>query len=248
MQKRGRDVNATPWIKKLKTSRSLLNPQFISNRVTERYRELTLEICTGCTLDIGCGDMFAANSERISFYVGIDDIRSGDTLYGTRPVTYCDAHSLCFHEETFDTVVMLNVTEHLRDPEQAFEEAARVLKYGGLLVLFTPFIYPTHDAPYDYYRPTSFGIELMARRAGLTVESSYSAGSGLLTSFQMLLLTAASSVLEHGCKPTLMERMTALVVLSLTPLLNLVSLHLKPISPMAENEFCSLGHLLICRK
>ena len=45
----------------------------------------------------------------------------------------------------------------------ALDEMHRVLKPVGRLFLSTPFILPIHDAPYDFYRYTQFGLAHLCR-------------------------------------------------------------------------------------
>jgi len=63
----------------------------------------------------------------------------------------------------FDAVVMCEVLEHVREPRQAIEKVHRLLRPGGVLILSTPFIFPLHDQPADYYRFTRHGLEWLLR-------------------------------------------------------------------------------------
>jgi len=54
----------------------------------------------------------------------------------------------------FNNVVIMNVIEHLRNFSLTFKEINRVLKSNGNIIGSTPFIYPVHGAPNDYYRFT----------------------------------------------------------------------------------------------
>ncbi len=47
-------------------------------------------------------------------------------------------NDLSFDDDTFDTVTMIEVLEHLADPPAAMSEIRRVLKPGGRLLLTTP--------------------------------------------------------------------------------------------------------------
>jgi SAM-dependent methyltransferase len=49
-----------------------------------------------------------------------------------------NAESLPFPDHTFDVIVMEQVLEHLFNPVQAFQEAARVLKAGGIFCVGVP--------------------------------------------------------------------------------------------------------------
>ena len=68
-----------------------------------------------------------------------------------------------------DSVLLLDVLEHLPEPDKALAEANRVLKIGGSLVVSVPFLYPVHDAPYDFQRYTMFGMRNAIEREGFDV-------------------------------------------------------------------------------
>lgn len=63
-----------------------------------------------------------------------------------------------FDDESFDGVFCMEVLEHVADPFAAARELARVVRTGGVVIGSTPFLLGIHDAPYDYYRFTKYGI------------------------------------------------------------------------------------------
>lgn len=78
-----------------------------------------------------------------------------------------DLLALPFPEASFDGVVLTEVLEHCTDPVAAVREVFRVLRPGGLLLVTSPFIWPTHgiEGEYqDYWRFTRQGWELLLRR------------------------------------------------------------------------------------
>lgn len=69
-----------------------------------------------------------------------------------------NAHSLPFDEE-FDCVVCLETLEHDDNPFMTIDEAHRVLKIGGYLIVCSPSInFPRHNYPSDYFRFTADGL------------------------------------------------------------------------------------------
>jgi len=55
-----------------------------------------------------------------------------------QPDYVCEAESLPFKDETFDTAVAIHVIEHFEDTLDIINEWMRVLKVGGLLCLIVP--------------------------------------------------------------------------------------------------------------
>ncbi|MCS6815758.1 MAG: class I SAM-dependent methyltransferase [Blastocatellia bacterium] len=120
----------------------------------------------GRLLDIGCGnqpyrELFAP---MIQEYVGLDR-----NWQEHLPDVIGDALRLPFPAETFDTVLMLQVLEHLPDPSGAMSEVWRVLKRGGRVILTAPQYWRVHEEPHDYYRFTRFGLVHLAQQNGLRV-------------------------------------------------------------------------------
>lgn len=72
--------------------------------------------------------------------------------------------ALPFASNIFDGVVLTEVLEHCVDPKVALAEVFRVLKPGGLLLVTSPFCWPTHGITgeyKDYWRFARQGWELL---------------------------------------------------------------------------------------
>ena len=78
-----------------------------------------------------------------------------------------DIHALSLKEGSVDSVICLAVLEHVYDPKKAVEEIVRVLKPGGLGLLYVPFMYRYHanltQDYMDYYRYSKDGISYLFR-------------------------------------------------------------------------------------
>ena len=120
----------------------------------------------GHMLDIGCGHRpyQAWLPSTVTQYVGLD-YETADAS----PDLVGDALRLPFPSSSFDTVLSTQTLEHLTNPFQAFDEMARVLTAGGILILTAPQSWREHEIPYDYFRFTSFGLRHLCERAGLKV-------------------------------------------------------------------------------
>jgi SAM-dependent methyltransferase len=101
---------------------------------------------------------------------------------------------LPFRDGSFDTVLSTEVWEHVEDASAAARETWRVLRPGGRLVITVPFLYPTHEAPYDFGRFTHFGLESTLRRAGFVVERIDSKGGPLLWASHFAVLAGTQAI------------------------------------------------------
>jgi len=120
----------------------------------------------GDLLDVGCGtkpfaSVFAGAVRR---YWGTD---LGASRWGqARPDAFAVAEAQPFRAASFDTVLALSLLTYLPDPQRMIDEAGRVLKPGGALILEFTQMRPVDDAPRDYFRFTRHGAELLLARAG----------------------------------------------------------------------------------
>lgn len=61
--------------------------------------------------------------------------------------------------ESFDCIVLNNVMEHLKRPDDAILECKRLLKRGGKIIVAVPFLIKIHQEPIDYGRYTIYKLE-----------------------------------------------------------------------------------------
>lgn len=65
---------------------------------------------------------------------------------------------------SIDRIFCMEVLEHVNNPFEAISEAFRVLKKGGIFIGSSPFVFPIHDAPYDHFRYTRYGLRLLFKK------------------------------------------------------------------------------------
>ncbi|HKY38353.1 MAG TPA: class I SAM-dependent methyltransferase [Polyangiaceae bacterium] len=70
----------------------------------------------------------------------------------------CDLEVLPFSDESVDRLLSIAVLEHVSEPERHIAEFRRVLKPGGSLLVYIPFLQPFHASPHDYRRYTDAGM------------------------------------------------------------------------------------------
>ena len=91
-------------------------------------------------LDVGCGAGKAMNLLKGASIFGVDVSKFGTRIacqFGE--VIVANAGNLPFKENVFDSVLMVEVAEHLNDEElgNAFREVRRVLKKSGIVIIHT---------------------------------------------------------------------------------------------------------------
>ena len=68
--------------------------------------------------------------------------------------------------EVADTAISISVLEHLYNPKTMLNEAYRILRPNGKLILQVPWQWWIHEAPYDYHRYTPYALEKMLEEGG----------------------------------------------------------------------------------
>lgn len=133
-----------------------------SDRLLEKYTALY----KGVLYDLGAGespyrDFFLRYADK---YVTVDWSKS---YHDIKADFMADLNEpLPIDAGAADTVVSLSVLEHLREPQIMLNEAFRILKSGGNVVLQVPWQWWIHEAPYDYFRYTPYGLEYLFKKAG----------------------------------------------------------------------------------
>src|SRR4051812_12796428 len=141
------------------------------NRLAHRQIDSALaaaarEHASGRLLDVGCGlkpyaGLFAP---YVREHVGVDHPASPHAL--TSVDVLATAYDVPLPSESFDTVLMTEVLEHLERPEDALREALRLLRPGGKLILTAPFMWPLHEEPRDFFRYSPHGLRHLFATAG----------------------------------------------------------------------------------
>lgn len=144
------------------------------NRVVYRQMSAALAYAAahyarGRLLDIGCGTKpwRATFAPYVDAHIGADHAA---TLHGLDNVdVVSDAYNVPLDDGSVDTVLLTEVLEHLERPEDALAECARLLGPGGHVILTTPFTWPLHEEPRDFYRFSPHGLRYIAEGAGFEV-------------------------------------------------------------------------------
>lgn len=183
------------WMKPL--SRFPFHPQWLVLRERKRSERAIGALAHGRVLDIGCGNRWAESVLRAdASYFGLDYPTTINLGYRGGADVFGDAAQLPFPDRSFDTVLMLDVLEHISDPELAVLEAQRVLAESGAIIVQTPFMYPLHDEPYDFQRWTHNGLRSLFERNHIKVQKVEYHGQPLETAAALLSITLAKSMID----------------------------------------------------
>ena len=94
-----------------------------------------------------------------------------------------------------DLVLSIAVLEHVPNPQEMVQEISRILRSGGIVFCFVPFMQPLHSAPGDYQRWTPEGLRSLFSDFNVT---QLSPASGPSSSVSWLLATWFASLFSFG--------------------------------------------------
>jgi SAM-dependent methyltransferase len=127
----------------------------------------SLSTLKGSILDLGCG-----GSPYRSLYTG-DVYHRADVdsdLGGLDFKIGCDGR-VDAPSQFYDAVLSTQVLEHVPDYSVYLNEAFRVLKPGGKLLISTHGSFFDHGCPYDFHRWTAEGLRVDLENSGYRVEN-----------------------------------------------------------------------------
>ncbi len=129
--------------------------------LNDRLRHETLR---GVTIDIGGG-------KDASYLPSIT--KAADVVFTTFDVK-AGAHinfetdALPAASNVYDTVLFLNVMEHIFNHQHLAQEVVRITKVGGTVIGFVPFLMWYHPDHHDYFRYTDEALQKIFTAAGAT--------------------------------------------------------------------------------
>jgi ubiquinone/menaquinone biosynthesis C-methylase UbiE len=175
----------------------------------------------GRMLDVGCGDRWVERClPSNTDYVGLDYPTTISKGYAGKADVFADGQCLPFASNSFDTVILMDVLEHLPAPDLAISEAWRILKPGGILLIQVPFLYPLHDQPHDFQRWSKQGLQVLLTKHFFTLNSMTYQGHALETAAALMAMALAHSVLDSA-RHKHITLLLAPLLLSAIPVINL---------------------------
>lgn len=146
----------------------LIDPYYISHSTLRAAIQRAGQgISADWLFDVGCGEKPYRRFFAARHYIGVDLPTFGPQAADI----FATALQLPFQDAACDVMLCTEVLEHVPEPDLLFREIARLMKPGGILVLTTPQTWGLHLEPHDYFRYTRYGLEALATRTGLIVQS-----------------------------------------------------------------------------
>jgi 2-polyprenyl-3-methyl-5-hydroxy-6-metoxy-1,4-benzoquinol methylase len=126
------------------------------------FEEMMLLEKEAYVLNVGAGGEIQRIVDDLAAKRGVRVV-SSDVDSARFPDVVDDITQSSFPSETFDAVIIMEVLEHVPEPHRAAFEIHRLLKPRGRLIASTPFVFPLHDRPHDYFRYTKCGLSYLFR-------------------------------------------------------------------------------------
>ncbi len=223
--------------------RTPLHPQFLLPGPAQCIDWIRHSVAAGdVVLDIGSADQwtrpYITDGAR---YLALDWPTTA-AAYASRPNVFADAATLPFADDCLDVVLLLEVLEHLPEPDRALAEIARCLRPEGRLLLSMPLLYPLHDEPHDFQRLTRHGLQLRLARAGLVPMRIDTQGHPLRAAALLLNLALAGTLLQ-AIRERSWRLLPALALVPAVPVINVLAWCLSPL--LATWPALTTGYLLV---
>lgn len=138
----------------------------------EHYQDAIRRHASGRLVDMGCGhvpyyEMYRPFVQDTICVDWANSVHRNELLDCKTDLN----NPLPFAPESFDTVLLTDVLEHISRPAELISEIQRILSPSGKVILAVPFLYWLHEQPYDFFRYTEFALRELCEEAGLRILS-----------------------------------------------------------------------------
>lgn len=151
------------------------------------YQDFIQRYICGKLLDCGCGDVpyYGIYNNNITDVYCIDWENSGTQQIHIDQ--FIDLNKkIDIDSESYDSILLSDVLEHIANPDLLLRELNRVLKKDGFIVIMVPFLYRIHEEPHDYYRYTEHALEYLLYKNGFKTIELQSYGGPIDVIFDIL--------------------------------------------------------------
>lgn len=210
--------------------------------------------CRGEVLDVGGGAFVATAIEHgIAFdrwtvvEPSAEDLPQVDDPRVV--VRVGDGCALDLPDAGYDTVLSIQVLEHVFEPIRMFEELYRVTRPGGTLVVMAPQTANIHHAPHHYQNLTRYWLEQAAARVGAEVLEYHAMGGAWSSTASRLLLQYPAALGVGGyAHPGVRRGWKFWALFPLGILTSVVTFPLAMLLSVGDLEEEANNHLLVLRK
>jgi SAM-dependent methyltransferase len=125
----------------------------------------------GKLLDAGCGNVpyFEVLKDVVDMHYCVDHPeRKEAAVFADEFADFNQPFDL--RSKDFDTIILLDVIAHVKDPAMLLIQLTNHLKPGGAIIITTPFVYWMSEYPHEYFHPTEFALADMLKKAGCSIE------------------------------------------------------------------------------
>lgn len=177
-------------------------------------------------LDLGAGECRYSFFFKNCIYLAMDFVQ-GDSKWDYSKLDFiadiCKPYFI--KSESVDYCLNTTTLEHLKEPSHFFIEVNRILKPGGMLYLYVPFVYHEHQAPYDYFRYTSYGLKYLVEKSGLNLISIKPSNRPLYTGIRWANITLKYAETKNLFYKFLLNGLKVIIKYLLIPVFDLLSDH-----------------------
>jgi len=147
---------------------------YLSGRHIDAFMAKHAPKLAGRVIDHGCGNKpFESLLINCTALVGVDIQQSSDHRVD---VLISPREELPFPSGWFDNGVCTEVLEHCEDPGEVLCELGRVIRAGGHLLVSTPFVWPLHEEPRDFFRFSPHALRYLLDAAGFEIVDQTASG------------------------------------------------------------------------
>jgi len=135
-------------------------------KILEKYLPLYIK---GKLADLGCGKapLYGFYKDYVNEWIALD--WNNESYKNLKIIKQDLKKRLPFGKNSFDTVLLTEVLEHIQNPDMLLKEIYRILKKKGHVIVTVPFLYFIHEEPYDYFRYTKYAFKRLAQQAGFSI-------------------------------------------------------------------------------
>jgi SAM-dependent methyltransferase len=184
----------TRWDRLLAAGRRQLDLQAASI-----WRDLKLELASarGAVLDVGAGAQpYRPLLPAAARYRAIDVAVARDAFgYDLPDTEYFEGEHWPVEDGSIDVVLATEALEHVPEPAVFLDEARRVLRPGGRIVLTVPFAARWHYIPHDYWRYTPSSLQNLLGAAGFGEVVVHARGNEVTVACYKLMALALPALL-----------------------------------------------------